>query len=412
MGARVLSQHTSCIVCHRASVELLLSLGEQAMTNRFLHKEVSSEFKHPLKVGICSSCALMQLVDPAPVTETKPRFDWMTYMEPEDHLDELVEHLMKLPGLDASANIGAITYKDDTTLDRFVNRGWKQTYRLDPAKDLGILDPSAGIETIQERLTVTKAKEIVVRQGAFDLVTVRHILEHAYDVKEFIKGLKALLTPNGYLLFEVPDCTKALASFDCTTLWEEHIVYFTPATYQHALSVNGLTLHDFSVYPYAFEGSMVAITQASESATSVLSKEITLQETDRIRLFVERLLADKEVIKAGLAKFTAGHEKGKAVVFGAGHLSCMFINVMGIEDSISVVLDDNSHKMGLLMPGSQLPIVGSQFLLENLPSLCLLGINPLNEKKVIEKNKEYREKGGEFVSIFPHSERYILKWLV
>jgi hypothetical protein len=95
------------------------------------------------------------------------------------------------------------------------------------------------------------------------------------------------------------------------------------------------------------------------------------------------------------------HAQGKHIaVFGASHLAAKFINFFGLKDVIECVVDDNPHKQGLLMPGSQLPIVGSHVLTENKIDLCLLSLSPESEQKVLAKKQDYVAQGGHFASIF------------
>ena len=73
----------------------------------------------------------------------------------------------------------------------------------------------------------TKAKNISNNYGYADVLIFRHVLEHAYDLGRFIDAAKQLIKPNGYIILEIPDCEKAFIVGDCTTIWEEHIYYFT-----------------------------------------------------------------------------------------------------------------------------------------------------------------------------------------
>ena len=45
-------------------------------------------------------------------------------------------------------------------------------------------------------------------------------------------------------------------------------------------------------------------------------------------------------------------------------------------------------------------IVGSDMLDINNCNLCLLGLNPINHKKIISKHSKFLENHGKFVSIF------------
>ena len=68
---------------------------------------------------------------------------------------------------------------------------------------------------------------------------------------------------------------------------------------------------------------------------------------------------------------------------------------------IDFVLDADPNKQGLYMPGSSVPIRPVTDLLEQHVLLCLLGVNPANQAKVLEKNGPFLRLGGEFLSIFP-----------
>jgi len=79
--------------------------------------------RHPLSVGQCSACSLLQLVNFMPSMMVKPRFDWIKYNEPEKHLDLLLERVIQLPGISGKSLIGGLTYENDTSITR-LKRLW------------------------------------------------------------------------------------------------------------------------------------------------------------------------------------------------------------------------------------------------------------------------------------------------
>ena len=58
-----------------------------------------------------------------------------------------------------------------------------------------------------------------------DVLIVRHILEHCYDIKKFINNLKKMVKKNGYIVFEVPDCEQSFLKRDYVMMWEEYIYF-------------------------------------------------------------------------------------------------------------------------------------------------------------------------------------------
>ena len=61
-------------------------------------------------MGQCSDCGLIQLVNPAPAKELLPPYDWITYSEPEGHLDDLVDKITSLSGINKDSTFLGISF--------------------------------------------------------------------------------------------------------------------------------------------------------------------------------------------------------------------------------------------------------------------------------------------------------------
>lgn len=395
---------TACVICASTNIQADIDLGPQPVCNRFLETRDATEYRHALSFGQCRQCGTVGLLDPMPVQEIQPIHDWITYNEPEDHLDGLVAKLVGLEGISETARICGVTFKDDSTLARFSRRGFRNTWRIDPATALGVRRTGVGVETVQDRLTGQKARALVARHGESDLVIVRHILEHAYDIMGFMRAITTLLKPTGYAVFEVPDCTQAFETREYTTFWEEHIVYFTPHTFVQALAFGGFRTIDFTCHRYPFENSLVAMARRAREAQSPPVDQPAIRgERARFEGFVADFAGVADRTRRALVGLR--QNGGRILMFGAGHLAATYINVFGLADLIEAVVDDNPHKRGLFMPGSRLPIKDSSALLEDGVRLCLLSLSPQSEDKVIARNRAFVERGGQFASIFRTSPR-------
>jgi len=187
-----MSKH-HCLACQNPSVDVLLNFGNQPPSNRFVNGAVEDSDKHPLIFGQCQSCGLFQLVNPMPVESVLSRYDWIVYNEPEGHLDRMVNDLISLTGLQKNSSILGLTYKDDTTLERFKKRGYEKNYRLSLTEDLQIQTSLAGLETIQECVSATNFDSFTLYEDKPDLLLVRHVLEHAHNPRKFIQSLMHLV---------------------------------------------------------------------------------------------------------------------------------------------------------------------------------------------------------------------------
>jgi hypothetical protein len=391
----------SCKVCRQPAIEARLDFGEQALTNRFLRSADEPQYTHPLAIGVCNACGTVQLDCVAPAEEVRPRFEWLTYNEPESHLDDLAERISQLPGLSQASSICGLSYKDESTLRRLRERGFSRTWLADRRTDLGIEHPLGGIESIQQSLSRATATRLVKKYGRPDVVLLRHVLEHSHDIHEVLSGLRELIAPGGYIVFEMPDAVRALERCDYSTVWEEHVFYFTPATLRQCFALTGFAVAFLESYFYTLENSLVAIVKPDEARRSVLSAGAVQIEVQRMRRFIDCYPA----VRAGHAQAFAqtARTEGRVALLGAGHLSAAFINLLGLGQYVDFVADDNTHKQGLFMPGSRVPILGSNQLVERNVRLCLMTVRPEIEDAVVRKNRSFTARGGQLASIFPDS---------
>lgn len=388
--------------------DTILDLGLQPVTNRFLKSTGERAPFYPLKLCQCRKTGAIFLQKPFPIEEIRPRFAWMAYNEPEGHLDQMVGRIGKDLGINASSIVGGVSSKDDTTIKRFERLG-ATSWRLDLVSDLDIHTPGAGVESIQEALTTRSGANLGSKLGCADLLVVRHIFEHAYDLQEFSSALKKLTKPGGHILIEIPDCTRALELFDYTTVWEEHTFYFTPHSFRLALESCGFEIVYFEVYPYPFESSLVAVVRATNSASPNIDEESLGKELARGRLFGAKFPEYKSAILNYFARSCG--DNGKGVLLGAGHLACTFISLFELSDYLECIIDDNPNKQGLFMPFGGIPILPSKILYERNIKRCFLGLNPIAEESVVAKNGIFVDNGGEFFSIFPGSSRSLYRSL-
>jgi hypothetical protein len=321
-------------------------------------------------------------------------------------LDNLVSEIIKLPGISKNSVFGGFSFKDDTTLNRLVKLGFNKTWRINPQSDLDLNDECFSIETLQDVFKTDAAKNIKNKYGCADVFIARHVIEHAYDINEFINAAKELINPDGYIIWEIPDCERTLSALDFTTIWEEHIYYFTRITFKYLLESSGFKLLSYITIPYPLENSIIAITTINKKPTKLkIVKEEILTELYRAKNFAKSLNNKKEIIREKLEYLV--NTNRPIVLFGAGHHSVAFLSIMNISDLVHFVIDDNENKKDMWLPIENMQIKSSDSLYTENIGVCLLSLNPQNQHKVITNNKRFIDKGGIFSSIFPGSESYL-----
>lgn len=393
----------NCKLCNCIEVNLIMKPCQMAYSNRFLIGDTENQSYHLMLVGVCRNCGLVQLVEPAHPSQLKSRFDWITYNEPEEHLDSLTETIYSLTGMNASTVVGSISFKDDSLLERLRKKDLNHTWKVLPDKHLGVRGETVGIATIQAKLSAGEMTDALLRTEKADVLLARHILEHVHELKPFFASLKRLLKPSGYIVLEVPCCDRQMNNNDYSMLWEEHLYYFTPVTFQQCLYEMGFTMVHYERIQYPLEDVLTVIVKNLDKKEDWNTTTVTDVDTEvlRAKQYGENLPEISGEVKSWLLEFKK--KKGRIAVLGAGHLAHSYVSLLNIAGEIDCFLDDNPHKVGLMMPGNGLPIYSSDYLIKADIKLCLLAVNPLIDEKIINKFKSFLENGGIFYSIFPES---------
>ena len=384
----------TCLSCG-ANVNPLIDFGRQPPSNRFFRLGEADLDRHTLAIGQCNVCMLVQLTDLMSSLMIKPRFSWIKYNEPANHLDLLVDRIIKLPRISRDSLIAGFTQEDVTSIARLNQLGFANTFRVDTTLDLD--GPTSVLESVELIDSEVRVKEITSRRGLVDLLIVRYALEHAHNPRAFLDSLKLLVKPSGYIIFEIPDCRKFLDACDYSFVWEEHITYFSPVTLRTFFENNELVVIDVFTYPYQLEDSLVGIVKI-EQPIKRGNLGNTIPEFMRAQHFSAEFPKIRQRYKNRMFEL---HSMGKKIaIFGAGHLAVKFLNLYDLGDLINCVIDDNPYKQGMLMPGSGLPIYSSKLLDEGGVDICLLSLSPGSEEKVFVSKQAYLAKGGKFFSIF------------
>ncbi len=393
----------TCQVCKKDKLKKIINFGKHPVSHMFNNGRFKTE-KFPLELGQCNSCGLVQLTKFTSVKKLTPRYDWISYNEPEEHLDHITKVITKLPGINKNSKICGVSYKEDTLLERLKRKGFKNTKRMDPKKDLLINNKNANLETIQSKINRKMINKLQKNFNHQDVIVVRHILEHTHNTIEFISVLRDLVKNNGYVVFEVPDCAQGLRINDYNTLWEEHLMYFTKVTLNNALKLSGFKIHYFEKYSYPFESVLISIVSPKKikKDKNVIKLKDLKKEKMRVKFSTKELLKKKMNLKNFFKKIKNNNKK--IAIFGTGHSACLFINLFGLDKFIDFAIDDNKNKLGYCIPGSNIKIKSSNYLNNDNIDLCILGMNFESEKKILNKYDSFLKKGGQFISIYPSSK--------
>jgi hypothetical protein len=397
-----------CLHCAAALSGSVLDLGALPPSNRFATSAHAESPRIRLAITQCSTCATVQL-DPLPaVHELQPRVKWIAYNEPDAHLDAVVESLFPLIPREVRSSLTVGPF-DAPLATRLARRGVASaTVPLLDSPAMGLPGIFPYLETYQARLTRGVAMPHNPLPGRSQLVICRYLLEHCHAPVEAVRALADLATADGLMVVEVPDSTKFLAARDYTFLWEEHVSYFTEDTLAGLLARTGCSVVALWRFPGHLEDALVAVARPSVAGQR---RPVAVRPSASGRSAVsdafDGFVAAFPSVRAAYAD-ALGRERGcgrKVAIFGAGHQAIIFVNALHLQEEIAIMVDDDPRKQGYFVPGTAIPIVSSQAMLADTDlALCLLGVSPRAEAKVIEKCAGFSARGGRFFSLFPGSD--------
>ena len=388
-----------CKFCDIQKTKELINFGSFPVCHKFSKgdKKIKT-FK--LGLSYCDYCNLFQISKPFPLNELKPIHNWINYNEPEEHLDNLVNTISKLKYINKKSIISGISYKEISTIRRFSKKGYNKNWILNPFKDLRIKDKKHNLETIQKRISSIKN---IKKSKKTDVLIVRHILEHCYDIKKFINNLKKMVKKNGYIVFEVPDCEQSLLRRDYVMMWEEHIFYFTKKSFLNLLDKAGFKIEYFERYKYSYESILIAIVSIKNSP---VKHSIDLSKP-KVFFNNKNLVKDRLAIKKKIKKYKK--KNYNICMFGTGHSALTFINILKLEKQIDMIIDDDNNKINMNLPGSSLKIKNSKILQKMNKILIFLGVNFESEKKIVKKIDKLNLK-VKYFSVYKNSKYNLLKY--
>ena len=401
--------------CRHCRAELKLTfvdLGSAPPSNAYLtiEKLQNPEKWFPLRVLVCEQCWLVQTEDFAQADEL---FDadyayfsafsssWLA------HSERYVSDMAQRFSLNEQSNVVEIAANDGYLLQYVKARGIPCT-GIEPTASTAQAARAKGIDIVEEFFGVNLAKQLVADGKQADLTAANNVLAHVPDINDFVAGFNALLKPNGVATFEFPHLLNLIELNQFDTIYHEHFSYLSLTAVQHIFAANGLSVFDVQELP-THGGSLRVFAQRTDTGLQVINDQVRLllqkEESAGIRTaeYYTGFQGKSEKVKDDFVAFLIeAKRKGKSVAaYGAAAKGNTLMNFAGIRsDLIQFVVDKNPAKQGKYMPGSRIPIVGEERLIEERPDYVV--ILPWNLREEIMHQLAYvQEWGGKFMTAVP-----------
>jgi cyclopropane fatty-acyl-phospholipid synthase-like methyltransferase len=399
----------ACIVCGSAAVEPFLDLGQTALANKFLNERELSrpEPRFPLVVGFCHECGHVQLTEHVP-----PSAMFEDYLYISSASDTLTEHLRDLSDVvverlslregELVVDVGA----NDGTLLKGFRRHRVRALGVDPARNLAELYADPEIERYTGFFDSRSAVELRERYGPAAAVTATNTFPHIPELRDFVRGLDTLLEPGGAFVLEAHYLLDLLDQVAFDTVYHEHVSYWGLGAMTRLFEDHGMQVTHVDRLPL-HHGQLRAFVQRRGEGEVDASVDALLEEEQRrgidsidtYRAFAQRTSRLKEDLTRSLRDLRA--EGMRVVGYGAPAKGNTLLSFLELgPDELDYIADKSSLKQGLYTPGTHIPVVPPERLLEEQPDyVVLLAWNFADE--VMEQQAEYRRRGGRFIVPVP-----------
>ena len=401
----------NCRFCSKPLRHSFADLGVSPLCQTHIAPEQLNQMEpfYPLHALVCDSCWLVQLQEYVAPDDIFGEYAYFSsYVDAlvnqaHDYCDSVSQRFK----LGERSFVAEIASNDGYLLQHFVKKSIP-CLGIEPAANVAAAAVRKGVPTTVQFFGVETAKRIAASFGKPNLLIGNNVLAHVPDLNDFVSGMKVLLAEGGVITMEFPHLMTLMDQCQFDTIYHEHFSYYSLSTAVRVFKAHGLTIFDVEEIPTHGGSLRIYATHASElhhaataRMTILLSKE---QKAGFDDLAIYQAFAKTVVqTKRNILEFLiAARKAGKKVVgYGAPGKGNTLLNYCGIRtDFIEFTVDRNPYKQGKYTPGTRIPILAPEAIMEAKPDF--LFILPWNLKDEIVSQTSYiRKWGGRWVVPIP-----------
>jgi len=400
-----------CRFCDTELEHIFSNLGMSPLANSYLEEKDlnNKEVFFPLCAYVCEKCLLVQIdkfENPKKIFSNYAYFSsysksWIK------HNEDFAKSTISQFNLNEKNQVIEIASNDGYLLQHFQKNNIP-VLGIDPAKNVAKVAQEKGIKTIT-KFFGTKTATAIKNDGIkADLLIAINVLPHTPELKDFIKGMKIILKPNGVIIVQFSAyILQLIQNNEFDMIYHEHFSYFSLHTIQKIFSTYDLTIFDVEEIPVHGGSLRIFVKHSSNRDVikpSVLrqlekEKKLKITEISTYTNFPEKVKNVK--IKLWDFFISARNSKKTVVCYGAAAKGNTLLNYCGIgKDFVQYVTDISPHKQGRYLPGTHIPIYSPEKILETKPDYLLILAWNLREE-IMDDMKYIRQWGGKFVIPIP-----------
>ena len=363
-----------CRICDSEHLKEVINLGNQPPANSLYNAHATKPPLVPLRLLFCEECTTVQLGESVDPRYLFSDYVWVTGTSnmAKEHSDYFLDNaLLRIKKTYPSViDIGS---NDGTFLESFKKAGC-QVLGIDPAKNIAIQATANGIPTLAEFFNEDVANRVRSDQGEVDVIMARNVIPHVKEIHSVIGGMGILLDDDGIGIIEFHSAGLIMSELHYDSIYHEHLFYFSLKTIAGLLKRHNLHVFDLTTSPISGGSWVIYFSKDIKPKSAVLKQAEHDEKISGLNSYETWLEFSKQVKNhSEELKQIIQNQKTKVLAYGASARSSTLLNYCAIDfNHISSVIDKNPMKLGLLTPGTHIPIISFEE-----------GLDQINEETVI-----------------------------
>ena len=394
----------TCRMCTGTKFKVVIDLKHHPLVNSLVSKSGlgNKDLTFPLVVKQCEKCSLVQLVDLIDAEEIYRKVDYLYFSSDMPGLDKYFQPYAAevrrrfLKDGDLVVEIGS---NDGIMLKMFQARN--RVLGIDPSTNVALRALKRGIPTVPVFFSESLAHKIAHEWGKAKVVIGNNCIAHLNDVRDLVRGVKALLAADGTFIVECNYWGGMVKNTNYSLIYHDHYSYFSLKAWQSFAPKFGLRVFDAVVTP-AQGGSLRLFICTDRRPETKRLKTLQLEEKETaLNTYASSLrYRDNVLAQAQALRRTVLDLKkaGKSIAgYGAAAKGMTILKCSGIGAKIlDYFVDDSPAKQGWFSPVDHIPIISRQAAQKRLPDYFII-LAPNYAEVIISKEKAFMRQGGRFI---------------